>query len=216
VELDDELLVKKCLEGDGKCFQYLVSRYQRKLFAVAFGMVHQVEDALDLVQETLIKGYNNLPRFQGDSSFYTWLYRILTNLCIDFLRREKRHYTESYDDTSASDENNIGANWLYPNPCTSNPLHSMSNRELGQQIQAALDKLSPNHRMIIVLREIEGMSYEHIAETMGCNKGTVMSRLHHARAKLRQELSEYVEEFDIAKTESDDHLKIPVLTDHSH
>ncbi len=191
---DDEKLVQCCLAGDQKAYQDLVRRYQKKLFSVAYGMVHQVEDSLDLVQEAFLKCFRNLPKFQGQSSFYTWIYRILINLCIDFLRKEKRQPTEDYDDAV---QRMSAAEGLFPSTRPSqqcyNPDKAMSNKELGEQIYAAIECLTVNHRAVIILREIEGMSYDQIAEQLDCSKGTVMSRLHHARSRLRQVLTQYIE-----------------------
>ncbi len=192
---DDDELVNNCLTGDPKSYHQLVTRYQKKLFSVAYGMVHQVEDALDLVQEAFLKGYRNLSKFQGQSSFYTWIYRILINLCIDFLRKEKRQHMEDYDDTMQQNTS-VGSMFLtlQPGAHHRDPLNAVSNKELGEQIWCAIQDLSDNHRAVIVLREIEGLSYEEIAATLGCSKGTVMSRLHHARARLRLSLGTYVEQ----------------------
>lgn len=191
---EDEALVNRCLTGDQKSYHTLVTRYQKKLFSVAYGMVHQVEDALDLVQEAFLKGFRNLSKFQGQSSFYTWIYRILINLCIDFLRKEKRQQVEDYDDTLKHvAAPNSSFPTLEPGAHNRDPLKAVSNKELGEQIWGAIETLSENHKAVIVLREIEGLSYEEIAEALSCSKGTVMSRLHHARARLRQALGTYIE-----------------------
>lgn len=191
---DDETLVRSCLAGDQKSYQLLVSRYQKKLFAVAYGMIHHTEDALDLVQETFLKGFRNLSNFQGQSSFYTWIYRVLVNLCIDFLRKEKRKVTQDYDDTmlqKAEEDGPVFA--LQGSSVYHNPLQAVSNKELGQHIWNAIEDLSENHKLVILLREVEGLSYEEIADSLQCSKGTVMSRLHHARCRLRHALEKYVE-----------------------
>ncbi|MCB9638709.1 MAG: sigma-70 family RNA polymerase sigma factor [Myxococcales bacterium] len=194
VELDDETLVQRCREGDEESFRCLVQRYQKKLFSAAYGMVHNPEDALDLVQEAFLKAHRYLANFQGNSSFYTWMYRIVINLCIDFIRREGKHQTLDYNDTLQHNRDNIpdeqqGIGGLPPE----DPVRALNNKELGEQIWTAIRCLSDNHRAVIVLRELEGMSYEDIAQTLKCSKGTVMSRLHHARAHMRRLLEGYIQ-----------------------
>lgn len=191
--IDDGTLVQRCLDGDDSAFQSLVQRYQKKLFATAFGMLHHAEDALDIVQEAFLKVYRYLPKFQGNSSFYTWSYRIVVNLCIDFLRKEGRQHKQDYDDCIQQSEHKLGEHHLCTTGSGYDPIKAYNNKELGEQILQAIDTLSVSHRSVIILREIEGMSYEEIAQTLQCSKGTVMSRLHHARAKLRQALSSYVQ-----------------------
>lgn len=194
VEVDDGTLVQRSLDGDPGAFQCLVERYQKKLFATAFGMIHHAEDALDIVQEAFLKVYRYLPKFQGNSSFYTWTYRIVVNLCIDFLRKEGRQPTKELDDCLQHLHKQTSVPSLLSQQDGYHPAKAIHNKELGEQIMNAIDTLSGPHRAVIILREIEGMSYEEIAQTLKCSKGTVMSRLHHARARLRQALSCYVQE----------------------
>jgi len=194
VELDDDTLVQSCRDGNEEAFCCLVQRYQKKLFSAAYGMLHNTEDALDIVQEAFLKAHRYLGNFQGNSSFYTWMYRIVINLCIDFIRREGKHQTLDYNDTfqhnldnASEDHGSISA--LPPE----DPVRALNNKELGEQIWTAIRCLSENHRAVILLREIEGMSYEDIAQTLQCSKGTVMSRLHHARAHMRRLLEGYLQ-----------------------
>lgn len=190
---EDKLLIEQCCKGDQTAFRTLVCRYQKKLFSVAFGMLHNREDALEVLQEAFLKAHRNLPRFQGNSSFYTWIYRILVNLCIDFLRREGRHQKVEFDPNQEQKTASSQVGWesvMAQYDC--HPGEALKNRELREQLNSAIDCLSPNHKAIIILRELEGMSYEEIAETLQCSKGTVMSRLHHARANLRAHLQPYV------------------------
>tara|TARA_B100000609_G_scaffold199604_1_gene204826 strand:+ start:10675 stop:11424 length:750 start_codon:yes stop_codon:yes gene_type:complete len=197
-KLDDQNLVQRCRDGDKHAFRILVARYQKKLFSIAFGMLHHPEDALDVVQEAFLKVHRYLPKFQGNSSFYTWIYRIVVNLCIDFLRKESRHQAMDYDDgIQHNSETQQALEGMLLCSQAVDPIKALKNKELGQHIIKAIETLSPNHRAVISLREIEGMSYEEIAQTLECSKGTVMSRLHHARAKLRQQLQQYV---DVEKT----------------
>mgnify|MGYP001942879979 CR=1 FL=1 len=192
-EETDQNLVKRAQNGEQKAFQLLVERYQRKVYSVAMSMVRNPEDAMDLSQEAFIKAYRNLPNFQGSSSFYTWLYRIVVNLGIDHLRKSGRVQNIDYDDTyRRKDEEISGDGSILPSRLDADPGKSMMRKELAEQMRAALDSLSENHRTIIVLREVEGLSYEEMSDILGISKGTVMSRLHHARKNMQKALSGYL------------------------
>jgi RNA polymerase sigma-70 factor (ECF subfamily) len=193
VEETDRNLVVLSQNGDHAAFQQLVERYQRKVYSVAYGMVRNPDDAMDMTQEAFIKAYKNLESFQGSASFYTWIYRITVNLCIDHIRRHRRVQTVDYDDKFRHDEDDVldGAD-LLPSSMGGNPAKELGRKELAEQLQRALDSLSPNHRTAILLREVQGLSYEEMAEAMNINKGTVMSRLHHARKNMQAALASYV------------------------
>ncbi len=197
---DDLTLVKRVRSGDQRAFKLLVERYQRKVYAVALGMLKDKEAAMDVSQEAFVKVYKYLDHFKGDSSFYTWLYRITANICIDHLRKRAGSGGEhvEFDETVTSDmsEARIGA---LGSRLGTNPQKSALRRELAEKIQEALAQVPEKHRAILLLREIEGMSYEDLARTLDIPKGTVMSRLFHARAKVQKILSEYLE-LDEAKS----------------
>lgn len=191
---DDLTLVKRVRGGDQRAFKLLVERYQKKVYAVAVGMLKDREEAMDVSQEAFVKVYKYLDHFKGDSSFYTWLYRITSNICIDVLRKRGgsgREFVE-LDDAVLMDtaEANIGA---LGSRLGTNPQKSALRRELAEKIQYALEQVPEKHRAILLLRELEGMSYEDLARTLEIPKGTVMSRLFHARAKVQKILSEYLE-----------------------
>jgi RNA polymerase sigma-70 factor, ECF subfamily len=197
---DDLTLVKRVRSGDQRAFKLLVERYQRKVYAVALGMVKDREEALDISQEAFVKVFKYLDHFKGDSSFYTWLYRITANICIDVLRKKggaTREHVE-LDEAIGMDtaEANIGA---LGSRLGTNPQKSALRKELAQKIQEALEQVPEKHRAILLLREVEGMSYEDLARTLEIPKGTVMSRLFHARAKVQKILMEYLE-LDEAKS----------------
>lgn len=191
---DDLTLVKRVRSGDQRAFKLLVERYQRKIYSVALGMVKDKEEALDVSQEAFVKVYKYLDHFKGDASFYTWLYRITVNICIDVLRRRGAMRGEhvEFDETIQMDaaEANIGA---LGSRLGTNPQKSALRKELAAKIQDALAQVPEKHRAILLLREIEGMSYEDLARTLDIPKGTVMSRLFHARVKVQKILSEYIE-----------------------
>ncbi len=191
---DDLTLVKRVRSGDQRAFKLLVERYQRKVYAVALGMLKDKEEAMDVSQEAFVKVYKYLDHFKGDASFYTWLYRITANICIDVLRKRSSGGGEAleFDETLPMDlsEAHIGA---LGSRLGTNPQKSALRRELADKIQEALSTVPEKHRAILLLREIEGMSYEELSRTLDIPKGTVMSRLFHARAKVQKILSQYLE-----------------------
>ena len=185
----DAQLVASAQDGDDEAFGKLVETYQRRVYALAFGILRQREDAWDVAQEAFVKAYKNLGRFKGQSAFYTWLYRIAYNLSMDHLRSRARR------DSVALDENRVvEAAASEEAPKSSHPGESADRRELAKVIQNAMTRLTDKHRAIIVLREIEGLSYEEMAQVLKISKGTVMSRLFHARRNLQALLQPYVEE----------------------
>jgi RNA polymerase sigma-70 factor (ECF subfamily) len=188
---EDEELVKASRAGDGRAYGKLVERYQRRVYALAFGILRQREDAWDVAQEAFVKAYRNLDRFAGQAAFYTWLYRITYNLSLDVLRSRGRRDTVNLEDNGAAVEQAI-RDEARPEDATPNEL--LQRRETAQMVQTAMEKLSEKHRAIIVLREIEGLSYEEMADVLGISKGTVMSRLFHARKNLQALLRPYLEE----------------------
>ncbi len=163
-----------------QAFRDLFERYHRQVLALAVGMTGNGDDAMDVAQETFVRAHKNLASFNGESSFYTWLYRIAVNVAIDFRRRQSRRAevlpSEPIDETVVDAER------------TPDPRREIERRELGARILQSIDELTPDHKAVIILREIEGLSYEDISKVMQCSKGTVMSRLHYARKKLQAKL----------------------------
>jgi RNA polymerase sigma-70 factor (ECF subfamily) len=190
LEETDINLVKRARNGERAAFNTLVERYQRRVFGVCFSMVRNHDDAMDLVQETFVRAYKNMERFEGNSSFYTWVYRIAKNVCIDHLRKAQRHRTVDYDDTIGRAEEGDGS--FLPPRLDINPAQILGRKELMSKIEEAIAALSPKHREIILLREVEGMAYAEIADVLSISIGTVMSRLFFARKNLQQALSGYV------------------------
>jgi RNA polymerase sigma-70 factor, ECF subfamily len=176
-QLDETELIRKARRGDRQAFGVLVERYQRRVVGVAWAVVHNQEDALELAQETFVRAYENLASFESRSSFSTWLYRIAANLAIDFRRREGRHSIVRGEEA----ENEIAR---LPSS-TGDSFTEFARSELNLRIRAALDELTPEHRAVILLREVEGLSYDEISDILDCPRGTVMSRLHYARNRLR-------------------------------
>ncbi|MFO0586720.1 MAG: sigma-70 family RNA polymerase sigma factor [Polyangiaceae bacterium] len=189
---EDRELIYRAQKGDQGAFRQLVERHQRRAYAIALGLVRDPNDAREIVQEAFLRVFRGLPTFQGSSSFFTWLYRIVTNLAIDLIRKPGRKDAELVDRQQIDETAEIphisridGAD----------PINVMRRREIASRIQAALDDLPEIHRGVILMREVEGMSYEQMAEVMNVSKGTIMSRLFHARQKLQRALADcYAEE----------------------
>jgi len=177
---DDRALVLSAREGDMEAFEELVARHRDKIYARAYSMMRNEEEAIDLSQEAWVKGWQRLAQFQGDSSFGTWMTRIVINLCLDALRKHKRQRTESMD---AIEEESGSVERQMP-VITPNPTAGLERAELRQRIDTALHQLSNEHRTALVLHEFEEMEYKQIAKVMDCSIGTVMSRLFYARRKM--------------------------------
>jgi RNA polymerase sigma-70 factor (ECF subfamily) len=177
---DDATLVRAAQRGDLSAFEELVARHRDKIYARAFSIVRNEDDAIDLSQEAWVKGWQRLKQFQGESSFSTWMTRIVINLCLDELRKQKRRRVESIEEL---DEESGGVERQMPAVIV-NPTERLERGELRQRIENGLARLSHEHRTALVLHEFEGMEYKEIAKTMGCSIGTVMSRLFYARRKL--------------------------------
>jgi RNA polymerase sigma-70 factor, ECF subfamily len=186
-------IVRRCQQGDEMAFGQLVSRYQRKVYTIALSMVKSPDDAMDIAQESFIKIHRYLGNFQGSSSFYTWLYRIVVNLCIDHMRRSGKWVSTEFDERFIDREQDEKEAGVLSTDLGNNPSKALGRKELAEQIRRAIDALPPYHRAVIVMREIEGMSYAEMAKAMRVSKGTIMSRLHHARHKLQRALEGYLD-----------------------
>lgn len=184
----DEILVQRAARGEEIAFSELVTRYYRRVVRVAYGLLKQQEDAEDIVQIAFARVHRRLADFQGQSAFYTWLYRVVVNASIDLLRKRRREKRTSVADDRAKDAHGLGAE-LWPVFPGHDPAAVHRRRELNQQLNTALARLSTIHRAVIVLREVEGQSYEQIAATLDIKRGTVMSRLFNARRALQGTLN---------------------------
>lgn len=187
MEPSDAELVSGAQAGDREAMQQLMERYQRRVLAVVIGMLRNPDDASEVVQEAFIKAFRNIGGFKGDSSFYTWIYRIAVNVSIDHKRKESKRSGVEFDESLPPDEDPIGDGG---EKLGRDPFDRVRDRELGRKIFDAIDDLTPNHRAVILLREVEGLSYDEISEVLECSIGTVMSRLHYARKKLQERLTE--------------------------
>ncbi|HEV3259905.1 MAG TPA: sigma-70 family RNA polymerase sigma factor [Gemmataceae bacterium] len=182
---DDQRLIAECLKGQTAAFGELVRRYQDRLFNTVYRLVDSVEDAQDVVQESFIHAYQSLDRFKGDSLFFTWLYRIAVNTAISHRRKQR---------VALSFHTGRGglAEPFDPSEC-SQPGHALERAEQERRIQEALNRLSAEHRAVLVLKDMEGQKYETMAEILQVPVGTIRSRLHRARIELR-ELLQHAEE----------------------
>jgi RNA polymerase sigma-70 factor (ECF subfamily) len=186
-ESDDRELVERCQQGDLDAYGILVGRYRHKVYGLAFSMLRNEQDATDLSQEAFVRGWQGIRRFKKNSSFYTWIYRITTNLVIDVVRRRDRRPTTAFEEGIEPDTDPSVQEAPSTNP---SPVDEAQRKELRGQIDAALLELSPEHRAVIQLREFEGLDYATIAKATGCSIGTIMSRLHYARKHLQKLLKE--------------------------
>jgi RNA polymerase sigma-70 factor (ECF subfamily) len=187
----DRVLIESAQKGDKAAFKKLVQRHQRRAFAIALGLLRDEQDAREVVQEAFLRVYRGLDSFHGGSTFFTWLYRIVTNLSIDLMRKPSRRDAE-LDPNREIDEADIP---LLSRIDGADPLDVLRRAEIRNKLEAALEALPVYHRGVIVMREVEGLSYEEMAEAMGVSKGTIMSRLFHARQKLQRALADcYAEE----------------------
>jgi RNA polymerase sigma-70 factor (ECF subfamily) len=194
----DRELILRAQRGDGPAFTELVQRHQRRAFSIALGLVRDEEDASEIVQEAFVRVYRGLEAFNGAASFFTWLYRIVKNLSIDLMRRPA--WQRELSDELAGEQ--VDGLFL-ARIDGADPEDTLSRRELASVVGRAIEALPPYHRAVILMREVEGMSYEEMAVAAGVSKGTIMSRLFHARKKLQRALAEcYVERTE--RTPEDD------------
>ncbi len=200
-------LVNKASRGDKDAYRVLVEKYQSKVFSLVFSIVKSREDAEDIVQESFVKAYFSLKNFRQDSSFYTWVYRVAYNMTIDFKRkvgRRPEYVTDGEREIGelGDDDRAIVAGKI------SDPLQTFEQKELAASLNRALSGLSDEHRAVMMLREIDGLSYNEIADSLGVSKGTVMSRIHYAKKYLQRALREsapndYVEVEEGTNNDSD-------------
>ncbi len=189
--LEDRALVERVKAGDKEAFRTLVERHQRRAFSISMSLVRDENDARELVQDAFLRVYKNIGTFQGQSSFFTWLYRIITNLSIDLIRKPGRQVAELDERRAASADADDGPNKDFPFLSRidgADPADVVRRGEIAIRLREALSALPDYHRGVILMREVEGLSYEEMAQAMGVSKGTIMSRLFHARQKLQKAL----------------------------
>jgi RNA polymerase sigma factor (sigma-70 family) len=186
---DEMELVQRARQGDLSAYDELVRRYQERIYATVYHMTSNHEDANDLAQEAFIKAFHALKTFKGGSSFYTWIYRIAVNKTINFLKQRKHKSQLSLDDLDFNAEHDPDFVALVSEKT---PRRDAGLSELQEKLNEALQRLSEPHRLVVTLHDVQGLSHEEIAKIMGCNIGTVRSRLFYARQQLQAYLSDYI------------------------
>ncbi len=187
--IDESELVRRARKGDLEAYDQLVQRYQERIYATVYHMTSNHEDANDLAQEAFIKGFQALKSFKGGSSFYTWVYRIAVNKTINFLKQRKNRSQMSLNDLDFNAEHDPDLVALISDKT---PRREASLSELQEKLNEGLQKLSEPHRLVVTLHDVQGLSHEEIAKIMGCNIGTVRSRLFYARQQLQGFLADYL------------------------
>jgi RNA polymerase sigma-70 factor (ECF subfamily) len=177
-------MISRCQQGDQEALKEIFDKYHKKVYRIAYGVVRHREEALDIVQEVFIKLFRSIKNFKGKSLFYTYLYRMVMNTAIDHARKTGKQFISSLDEEGSfepSDELEKG------------PERILLQKELEERVKGAMEKLPAEQRAALIFRDVEGLSYQEMAESMGCSIGTVMSRLHYGRKRIQELLKDYVE-----------------------
>ncbi|HID57274.1 TPA: sigma-70 family RNA polymerase sigma factor [Candidatus Poribacteria bacterium] len=175
----DTTLIENLLEGDVEALGVLFERYKRMVYSVAYRITRSHHDAGDVTQETFIKVFKSISRFRGESNVETWIYRIAVNSALNHLRKMERRREEPLDEVPEGE--------IPPtNRPSDDPERCLERNELRRAISQAMRRLSPEHRAVVVLHDVEGLTHTEISKILGCSEGTVKSRLHHARRRLRR------------------------------
>lgn len=186
---EERTLVRQAQNGDLGAYDELMQRYQERVYATIYHMTASHEDANDLAQEAFIKAFRALKSFKGDSSFFTWVYRIAVNKTINFLKQRKKRSQMSLNDLDFNAEHDPGLIALISEKT---PRRDLNLAELHEKLNEALQKLSHVHRLVVTLHDVQGLSHDEISKIMDCNTGTVRSRLFYARQQLQAYLSDYL------------------------
>jgi RNA polymerase sigma-70 factor (ECF subfamily) len=186
---EEDELVARARNRDQAAFDALVQTYRGRIYGMVYNMTGNCEDAEDVVQDVFFKAWKALPRFKGNSSFFTWLYRIAMNRTINFVKKRKRRYAMSLNDIDEGVERDPAYVEL---SARQTPRRDFSLQELQENLNTALQTLSEKHRAVVVLHDIQGIAHDEIARMLGCSAGTVRSRLFYARRKLQNELKAYL------------------------
>jgi RNA polymerase sigma-70 factor (ECF subfamily) len=184
VDHEETEMISRCQQGDQEALKEIFDKYHKKVYRIAYGVVRQREEALDIVQEVFIKLFRSIKNFKGKSHFYTYLYRMVMNTAIDHARKTGKQFISSLDEEGSfepSDELEKG------------PERILLQKELEEKVKWAMEKLPAEQRAALIFRDVEGLSYQEMAEAMGCSIGTVMSRLHYGRKRIQELLKDYVE-----------------------
>lgn len=183
MDVNEAQLISRCQQGDQEALKEIFNQYHQKVYRIAYGVVRHREDALDIVQEVFIKLFRSIRKFQGRSRFYTYLYRMTMNTAIDHTRRMKKVPSFSMDEEEGLQLSDNAER---------RPDRILDHKELEARVKWAMDQLSPDQKAALIFREIEGLSYQEIAEATRSSIGTVMSRLHYGRKRVQELLKDYV------------------------
>jgi RNA polymerase sigma-70 factor (ECF subfamily) len=183
VNREETEMISRCQQGDQEALKEIFDKYHKRVYRIAYGVVRHREEALDVVQEVFIKLFRSIKNFKGRSHFYTYLYRMVMNTAIDHKRKAGKQFVSSLDEEGSfepSDEAEKG------------PEKILLQKELEERVKRAMDKLPDEQKAALIFRDVEGLSYQEMAEAMGCSIGTVMSRLHYGRKRMQESLKDYV------------------------
>jgi RNA polymerase sigma-70 factor (ECF subfamily) len=184
VNLEETEMISRCQRGDQEALKEIFDKYHKKVYRIAYGVVRQREEALDIVQEVFIKLFHSIKNFKGKSHFYTYLYRMVMNTAIDHARKTGKQIISSLD---------VEGSFQPSDDLEKGPERILLQKELEERVKLAMDKLPAEQRTALIFRDVEGLSYQEMAEAMGCSIGTVMSRLHYGRKRIQELLKDYVE-----------------------
>ena len=196
--MTDRELVARAGAGDQEAFEQLVRDNQNRVYSLAVRLVGDREEAADLAQEAFLKAWQGLSSFQGESSFATWIYRLTTNVCIDYLRRKKRR--QEVEPAVSLDDEDSG--WAEPADAGQDPQRKLEEAERSRALSRGLERLPEHQRQVLVMRELSGLSYQEIGAATGLDLGTVKSRIARARLALRKILLEDGNFFDRPSSKS--------------
>jgi RNA polymerase sigma-70 factor (ECF subfamily) len=183
VDHEETEMISRCQQGDQEALKEIFDKYNRKVYRIAYGVVRQREEALDIVQEVFIKLFHTIKNFKGRSRFYTYLYRMTMNTAIDHARKLGKQSVSSLDEEGSFEPSDT---------LEKGPERILLQKELEERVKRAMDKLPAEQRAALIFRDVEGLSYQEMAEAMGSSIGTVMSRLHYGRKRLQELLKDYV------------------------
>ena len=195
IKIGDDVLVEQCQQGDISAMERLILKYQNRLYNVILRICSNPDDAAELTQETFVKIIENIGRFEGKSRFYTWAFRIAVNLTINYCRKNARLGFKSLDsdDSEVGERTSQALREFLKDEKSPDPVGVAQNRELCELVSQTIMALEEDHRAVLVLRDIEGMSYAQIAQVLEIELGTVRSRISRARSKFKEILEAIIE-----------------------
>ncbi len=177
-------MISRCQQEDQEALKEIFDKYHKRVYGIAYGVVRQREEALDIVQEVFIKLFRSIKNFKGRSQFYTYLYRMVMNTAIDHARKAGKQFVSSLDEEGSFEPSDNAER---------GPERMLLQKELEGRVKLAMDKLPPEQKAALIFRDVEGLSYQEMSEAMGCSIGTVMSRLHYGRRRVQELLKDYVD-----------------------